>query len=174
VLVLPPVKGLAMEWQAVTGAPISLVGGYCIVPDSAGHAVECDTYKALTFDEHLTLIRMDLLAAHKKGHFAPPTAAMAATISDLRPAAVLALSTRQSLLRRYLTAFFGPPTVRTGDMLGWRLKGLCGSGSAGPARQSPSRQCAHPQLALNPGAAGRSAWPDHGPGHRPLTARARI
>lgn len=149
VLVLPPVKGLAMEWQAVTGAPISLVGGYCIVPDSAGHAVECDTYKVLTFDEQLTLIRMDLLSAHKSGHFAPPATAMAATISDLRPAAVLAQSASRSPLGRYLTTFFGPPTVHSGDMLGWRLKGICGYESADLAPESAPRQCAHPQLALN-------------------------
>jgi hypothetical protein len=171
VLVLPPVKGLAMQWQAVTGAPISLVGGYCIVPDSAGHAVECDTYKVLTFDEQLTLIRMTMLSAHKKGHFAPPAPAMAATISDLRPAAVLALSTRQSLLGRYLTTFFGPPTVRSGDMLGWRLKGLCASQAAGQGPQSAPPQCARPQLAINQAAGqarrarrpGREAAPVAGP-----------
>jgi hypothetical protein len=122
VLVLPPVKGLAMEWQATSGVPISLVGGYCIVPDSSGHAVECDTYKVLTPDEHLTLIRMDLLSMNEHGHLDPPAAAMASTITGLRPAAILAAASSQSLLGRYLTSFFGPPTVRSGQMLGWRLK----------------------------------------------------
>ncbi len=145
VLVLPPEKGLAMEWQATSGAPISLVGGYCIVPDSSGHAVECDTYKVLSPDEHLTLIRMDLLAQHKHGHFDPPAAAMAATITALRPAAVLAASSGQSLLGRYLVTFFGPPTVRSGQMMGWRIKGICGghrSGLHGPG--GPGPLCAHP------------------------------
>jgi hypothetical protein len=145
VLVLPPTKGLAMEWQAASGAPISLVGGYCIVPDSSGHAVECDTYRALTPDEHLTLIRMDLLSLHKYGHFDPPAAAMAATIRALRPAAVLAAAGSQSLLGRYLTTFFGPPTVHSGQMLGWRIEGLCGCKPPGPRPPaSAARQCAHP------------------------------
>jgi hypothetical protein len=149
VLVLPPVKGLAMEWQATSGSAISLVGGYCIVPDSSGHAVECDTYKVLSPDEQLTLIRMDLLSLNKHGHFDPPAVAMAATITGLRPAAVLAAARGNSLLGRYLTTFFGPPTVRSGQMLGWRLRGLCGS------RQPPAsaaRQCAHPQLVIDAGA----------------------
>ncbi len=182
VLVLPPVKGLAMEWQATSGVPISLVGGYCIVPDRSGQAVECDTYRVLTPDEHLTLIRIDLLSMNKHGDLDPPAVAMASTITDLRPAAILAAASSQSLLGRYLTSFFGRPTVRSGQMLGWRLKGLCAARPAGP--QPPAsgvRQCAQPQLEVNrPGRAGRRSahgtrpGPARGTLHRPKPAGARI
>ncbi len=157
VLVLPPVKGLAMEWQATSGVPISLVGGYCIVPDSSGRAVECDTYKVLTPDEHLTLIRMDLLSMNKHGHLDPPAAAMAATIAGLRPAAVLAAASSQSPIGRYLASFFGRPTVRSGQMLGWRVGSICGARPAGPrAPASGARLCAGQQLARSaPGRAAR-------------------
>jgi hypothetical protein len=161
VLVLPPTKGLAMQWQAMSGAPISLVGGYCIVPDSTGHAVACETYKVLTPDEHLALIRMALLWFHKRGHFDPPADAMAATITGLRPAAVVAQAGRKSLLARYLTRFFGAPTIRRGQILGWRLNGLCGSQWAGQLAATGSRPssgplCSHPQLARHQAArAGR-------------------
>jgi dolichyl-phosphate beta-glucosyltransferase len=169
VLVLPPAKGLAMEWQAVSGAPISLVGGYCIVPDAGGHAVACDTYRVLTPDERLTLIRMDLLSQRKTGHFDPPSDAMAATISALRPAAVVAAAGRHSPLSRYLTRFFGPPTVHRGGVLGWRLKGGCGSPPPGAAPAATTPLCAHPQLARS----GAGA-PRHGTrqpaGHRPVVA----
>jgi hypothetical protein len=152
VLVLPEQKALAMEWQADSGVPISLIGGYCIAPDSGGHAVACNTYKLLSPDERLTLLRTTWLSRHRRGHFDPPATAVAASIAAWRPAAVIASAAPRTLLVRYLTRFFGPPTVRRGAVVGWRLKGDCGSAvpaepAADPASAAGAgRLCEHPSL----------------------------
>ncbi len=126
VLVLPisPLladRALAMEWQAMSNVPVSLVGGYCIVRAPNGHAVVCDGRQVLDPAEHTTLTRIDWLATGRLSQAGPSRTAMAGAIAAWRPAAVVAAATSDSHLGRYLIGFFGPPAVRRGAMLGWRV-----------------------------------------------------
>jgi len=110
-----------MEWQAMSGAPISLVGGYCIVPDKHGRAVMCNTGRTLTPAQHASVRRMTWLVLDKRGRTGPSRATMAAAISAWHPAAVVTAQRPGTRLGRFLIRFFGPPTVHEGATLGWRL-----------------------------------------------------
>jgi hypothetical protein len=136
VLVLPfnadiTTRANPMEWQALAGTPISLVGGYCIVPDRHGRAVMCNTGRTLTPAQHSSVIRMTWLGLNKPGRKGPSRATMAAAISAWHPAAVVTAQNPDSRLGRYLIRFFGPPTVRHGVVMGWRLP-------AGPVADTPA------------------------------------
>jgi hypothetical protein len=136
VLVLPfnadiTTRANPMEWQALTGAPISLVGGYCIVPDRHGRAVMCNTGRTLTPAQHSSVMRMTWLDLNKPGRKAPSRATMAAAMSAWHPAAVVTAQNPDSRLGRYLIRYFGPPTVHEGVTLGWRLP-------AGPVADTPA------------------------------------
>jgi len=129
VLVLPfnaaiKTRANPMEWQALSGAPISLVGGYCIVPDQHGRAVMCNTGRTLTPAQHASVRRMTWLDLNKPGWRAPSRATMAAAISAWHPAAVVTAQNPHSRLGRYLIRYFGPPTVHEGVMMGWRLPAI--------------------------------------------------
>lgn len=126
VLVLPFNAAIAtranpMEWQALAGSPISLVGGYCIVPDQQGRAVMCNTRSTLTRAQHASVLRMTWLGLNKAGRRGPASATMAAAISAWHPAAVVTAQNPDSRLGRYLIRYFGTPTVHEGAMMGWRL-----------------------------------------------------
>ena len=110
-----------MEWQAMTGTPISLVGGYCIVPDRHGRAVMCNTGRTLTWAQHMSVRRMTWLAMNKPGRHGPSRTTMAKAIAAWHPAAVVTASGPDTRLGRYLIKFFGPPTVHAGATLGWRV-----------------------------------------------------
>ena len=126
VLVLPAERALAMDWQAMAGSQISLVGGYCIVPASNRRAVACDTHDVLSKAQRTTLLSTFQLALHHRGRRGPSTATMAAALFEWRPAAVVTAAGGHSLLGRYLIGFFGPPTVHHGSVLGWRIADICG------------------------------------------------
>jgi hypothetical protein len=126
VLVLPIDPALAgrataMEWQAISGVPISLVGGYCITPAANGRAVSCDGIHTMTHAQHIALVRTYELASGGRRRARLPAGTMAAAISAWRPAAVITPAGRNSTLGRYLIRFFGPPTVQRGTLLGWRV-----------------------------------------------------
>lgn len=126
VLVLPisPVlanRALPMEWQAMTNVPVSLVGGYCVVRAPGGHAVMCDGRQVLDAAQHATLVRINWLATGRLSQSGPSRAAMASAVAAWRPAAVVAAASSDSHLGRYLIRFFGPPAVRRGAILGWRV-----------------------------------------------------
>jgi hypothetical protein len=126
-------RALAMEWQATTDVPVSLVGGYCIVRAPDGHAVMCGGRQVLDPAQHTTMARINRLATGELSQSGPSHATMAAAIAAWRPAAVVTAAGSNSRLGRYLIRFFGPPAVRRGSMLGWRI-------SAGQRRgPSPAR-----------------------------------
>jgi hypothetical protein len=121
----------AMEWQAMAGTPISLVGGYCIVPDQHGRAVMCNTGRTLTRAQHASVRRLTWLVLNRPGRHGPSRTTMAAAMSAWHPAAVVTASGPESRLGRYLIRFFGPPTVHVGATLGWRMP-------TGPVTDTPA------------------------------------
>jgi len=122
-LVLPLDGALVMEWQAVTGEPFSVVGGYCIVEAPNGHASQCDTYTTLLPAEQDTLLGFNRLASGGDAGDGPGRAAVATAIAAWRPAAVISIYGPRSALGRYLISLFGPPTVSQDNVLGWRIRG---------------------------------------------------
>jgi hypothetical protein len=122
VLTLPVDGARAMEWQAVTGAAISVIGGYCVAPGHYGHAAQCGTWATQTRAESVSAARLSLLARGRKGHRGPSPATMAAAISGWRPAAIVVTAGRNTRIGRYLIRHLGPPTITEPSVLGWRIR----------------------------------------------------
>jgi hypothetical protein len=119
VLVVPvpsPVLDDALRWQADTGTRISLIGGYFEGPDKSG---EAHIGKGIV--EPLT-VYMDNVWTGTGNRTPVPPAAIASTLRYWDPQAVVADAPPYKLLR-LLESLFGPPSIRDGSMLGWRLAG---------------------------------------------------
>ena len=115
VLVVPLQAATVMRWQADTGVPGSVIGGYCIAPTpGTGHAELCGSGRKPTADylKHLWL--------GKPGAVAPSTAQLRSDLRYWRPAAIVAVTSRDSRLGRYLSNVFGPPALQDGRVLAWR------------------------------------------------------
>ncbi len=134
VLVLPlPMSTFTepLRWQADTGQPGALVGGYFIGPAWNGHSyIDGDgTPPAGLYLNDLWLkssqnLPRALVAGVPSDASLPvktvTAAKVRAQITDWRPAAVVAVTTRNTQLARYLTALLGPPAAAAGDVLAWR------------------------------------------------------
>jgi hypothetical protein len=116
VLVVPvPTATLtaALRWQADTGESDSLIGGYFVGPAWNGQAyVEGNGVAA-------TAQYLDALWSGTAGVAAPSPAQVQADLSRWRPAAVVAVTSPDSTLGRYLQRLFGP-APRYGKVLAWR------------------------------------------------------
>jgi hypothetical protein len=144
VLLIPDIR-LGMRWQAETGVPGSMVGGGATIePAPDGQATSYVDQRRPTA-EYLEALYLGL-----PGGPAPTQAQLRADLAYWRPAAIVAVTTRNTRLGRYLTAEFGSPTIQVGDMLAWRQPVL----HAPPGRLAPlRRRDAH-------------VWPGHDRHHR--------
>jgi hypothetical protein len=118
VLVIPvPTATLtdALRWQADTGEPASLIGGYFTGPASGGQAYVDGSGPAAT------TTYLDVLWAGP-AVAAPAPSQVRADLDAWRPAAVVAVASPSSPLGLYLARLFGPPTQHSGRVLGWRLQ----------------------------------------------------
>jgi hypothetical protein len=119
VLVVPIPAGRyteAMRWQASTGEPGSLIGGYFLGPDQDG---------ATRFSPGVA--KADALALDPLWAGRPPDArrSLAQIRSDLghwHPAAVLEVFRPHSRVQQTLTALLGRPSFRSGQVLVWRRR----------------------------------------------------
>jgi hypothetical protein len=121
VLVIPvpfQIHPQVLRWQAGTGAPGSLVGGYFIGPNQTGHAAEDPADPASTLARYL-----DALWAGGSPAPRPSEAQIRADLEYWRPAAVVAVTSPAAPLGRFLVGLFGPPSYRAGDVLAWRFLG---------------------------------------------------
>jgi hypothetical protein len=115
VLVIPVVLSEAMNWQAQTGAPISIIGGYCIAPDPSRQAKPCRTIHKGT---------AAYLSSPPAGRLpAGPDAKLKSDLAYWQPAAVVAVAAPGSRMERFLSRLFGPPTGQVGDVVVWRRSG---------------------------------------------------
>jgi hypothetical protein len=136
VLVLPiPVSTFTepLRWQADTGVPSSVFGGYFMGPGRDGQAALDGTGLPAG---GLYLNRLwtqsagggTAAAARRVGSSAtvglPATAGaqMRAQLAAWHPAAVVAVTGERSTLGRFLTGLLGPPAASAGGVLGWRLR----------------------------------------------------
>jgi len=105
----------AMRWQATTGQPGELMGGWFIGPGPDGHAVT-ESYGPLYVSK--AVICLDALW---KGSIPASRCSMVpAALAFWHPAAVVAETSPGSPLGRYLIKLLGPPSTRDGQLLGWR------------------------------------------------------
>jgi hypothetical protein len=135
VLVLPiPVSTFTepLRWQADTGEPSSLVGGYFMGPDGSGQA-ETDGSGLPAAGVYLNRLWVrsatdgtakggTAAGAPKSVPAVPSGKQVRAEIAVWDPAAVVAVTGRHSALGRYLTGLLGPPAISVGAILGWRLR----------------------------------------------------
>jgi hypothetical protein len=118
VLVIPvPTATLtdALRWQADTGQPASLIGGYFFGPAGNGQAyVDGNGPTATTR-------YLDALWSGGAAGVAPAISQVRADLTAWRPSAVVAVTTLDSPLGRYLAQLFGRPGIQAGRVLAWRL-----------------------------------------------------
>jgi hypothetical protein len=115
VLVVPMLGPQTMRWQAQTGEPGSLIGGYCIAPDpQTGYAKGCRTGKGPVARY------LNELAEGSPYAVAPSRAAVSAYRAYWNPAAVVAVTRQNSRLGRFLSRLFGKPTAVIDSLLVWQ------------------------------------------------------
>src|SRR4029077_1746316 len=88
------------------------------------------------YNRRPTVEYLGALYAGLPGGRAPSRAQVRADLAYWHPAAIVAVTTANTRLARYLTAEFGPPTIEVGDMLAWRHPVL----QASPGRLAPLRR----------------------------------
>jgi hypothetical protein len=110
----------AMRWQADTGQPASLVGGWFIGPNAAGVAVMQYWGPDFTTGKKGAVSCLDALWAGKPTSAKGCAAAVRSALAYWRPAAVVADTSRRTRLGRLLVTVLGQPTARVGDLLAWR------------------------------------------------------
>jgi len=119
-----------LRWQADTGVPRSMVGGYYMGPAWNGRAyIDGDgTPPAGQYLNALWQLSDGSVPAALSAQLPPTAAAKAVTDAQLRTqlrawrlSAVVAVATMTSPLGKYLTVLLGRPTVATIDVLAWKL-----------------------------------------------------
>jgi hypothetical protein len=120
VLVLPfPSDGDSqpMRWQADTGWPQSMIGGYFLGPNATGQAV----FYSYNHDEQTDVARyLDSLGKGQRPRSGPSVEEIRAVFAYWRPAAIVVVTPRPPIVR-VLTQLFGRPASHVGEVLGWRL-----------------------------------------------------
>jgi hypothetical protein len=130
VLVVPiPVRSYTapLRWQADTGQPSALYGGYFMGPtwnsgpatDGNGLSTEAQYLNQLWAQS--SGVDVGAVATLPGIGLYPDAAQMRGQLAAWKPAAVVAVSGPGSALARYLTGLLGRPAVSGGGVLGWRL-----------------------------------------------------
>ncbi len=130
VLVVPiPVQTYTapLRWQADTGMPASMYGGYYMGPTWSGSAAtdgnglssEADYLNQLWAQS--AGVRVTQVATLPANGLYPDILQMRAQLAGWKPAAVVAVTSIQSAFGHYLTSLLGRPAVIAGNVVGWRL-----------------------------------------------------
>ncbi len=117
VLIVPLLPSADMRWQADSNVTGALVGCYGIAPEPSGKAAICHTQR------RPTAAYLNALEKGQTGARAPSAAQVRADLNYWRLTALVAVTSRDSALGKYLTRQFGPPTVARGSVLAWRHYG---------------------------------------------------
>jgi hypothetical protein len=120
----------ALRWQADTGVPRSMVGGYFMGPAWNGHAYidGNGTPPAGLYLNALWALSDGSIPAALSAQLPPNSAVKVVTDTQLRTqlqawklSAVVAVTTMSSQLGQYLTDLLGRPSAATADVLAWKL-----------------------------------------------------
>jgi hypothetical protein len=126
-----------LRWQADTGQPAALVGGYFMGPTSTGRAYtdgnglpQAGRYLNIVWAESAAGLPASVTGTiPASAHPGSPGYVHIAALSDKRMlaqiaawhvTAVVAVTLRHSALGDYLTNLLGPPVVVVGDIMAWR------------------------------------------------------
>jgi hypothetical protein len=126
-----------LRWQADTGQPAALVGGYFMGPASNGHAAtdgsglpQAGRYLNILWAESGAGLPASVTGGEPaSANPASPSYVRIQAVSDQRmlaqiaawhATAVVAVTLSHSRLANYLTHLLGPPAVVTGDLMAWR------------------------------------------------------
>lgn len=135
VLVVPLPYGfqtVVMRWQAETGEPSSLVGGYVLGPGPG---------KQATFSPGRTIpaaAYLDRVGRPGIPASAPMNAMIRADLGYWRPAAVVAVTSLGSPVAQILVSLLGRPEVVAGQVLAWRYPQAHARASSSCARCTQS------------------------------------
>jgi hypothetical protein len=117
-----------LRWAADTGEPASMIGGYYMGPTWSGVAATDGNglssegmYLNQLWAESAG-VSVSAVATLPAISINPDAAQMHAQLTGWQVAAVVAVTSARSALGRYLTGLLGQPTVRAGQVLGWRLR----------------------------------------------------
>ena len=105
-----------LRWQADTGEPATMIGGYFVGPNKEGQQTVYIRGPAMTVSQYL-----DALWQGRRPARRVTRALVRSVLAYWRPAAVVAVTSPGTELGRYLIGFLGPPTFRVGQVLAWRL-----------------------------------------------------
>ena len=117
VVIIPLKPSADMRWQADSNVTGALVGCYGIAPEPSGKAAICHTQRRPTADY------LNALEKGQTGAKAPAAARLRADLGYWKLTALVAVTSRDSALGKYLTRTFGPPTIQRGSVLAWRHYG---------------------------------------------------
>jgi hypothetical protein len=132
VLVVPiPVRTYTapLRWQADTGVPSGMYGGYFMGPTwgqqpaTDGNGLSSEAMYLNQLWAQSSGVNVAAVATPPAIGLYPDAAQMRAQLAGWKPAAVVAVAGPQSALARYLTGLLGRPSVTGGEVLGWRLRG---------------------------------------------------
>jgi hypothetical protein len=108
-----------MRWQAETGEPATMIGGFFVGPDKTGQERINIPGPATTAADYLDSLWDPLEQASP-----PPPGLMRSVLGYWRPAAVIAVTSQDSRLGHYLTGLLGQPAFAVGDVLAWKAPRL--------------------------------------------------
>ena len=104
----------AMRWQASTGAPGTLIGGFFLGPNQDG------TTKVSPGAATADALDLDPLWAGRRPQARRSLAEIRADLASWRPAAVVEVLRRRSRAEQILAELLGRPSFRSGRVLVWR------------------------------------------------------
>jgi hypothetical protein len=147
VLVVPiPVSTFTqpLRWQADSGQPASMVGGYFMGPTwtgqsaTDGNGLSSEGMYLNQLWAQSAGISVATVATLPVNQIYPDDAQMRAQFAGWRISAVVAVTSPGSALGRFLTGLLGRPTASTGQILAWRLnQQMTARQSIGGVRASP-------------------------------------
>jgi hypothetical protein len=130
VLVVPiPVRTYTapLRWQADTGVPSSMYGGYYLgptwngQPSTDGNGLSSEAQYLNQLWAQSSGVSVAAVATLPAIGLYPDAVQMRAQLAGWKPAAVVAVASPHSAFARYLTVLLGRPAVTDGEVLGWRL-----------------------------------------------------
>jgi hypothetical protein len=116
-----------LRWQADTKEPGSMVGGYYMGPtwtgDSAtdGNGLSSEGMYLNQLWAESAHVSIADLATLPVNQVYPSVLQMNAQVRAWHASAIVAVTGAGSVLGRYLTGWLGPPAVRSGQVLAWRI-----------------------------------------------------
>jgi hypothetical protein len=117
-----------LRWQADTGVPSAMYGGYFMGPTWNGQPAATDGNGLSSEAQYLNQlwaqsshVSVAAVATVPAIGIYPDAVQMRAQLAGWKPAAVVAVTRPHSAFARYLTGLLGQPTVTDGGVLGWRL-----------------------------------------------------